>query len=402
MFPVLPSIHRALRDLTAAVTVAAVLGATAATGSAGAANDRATEVDSVRAVAERGPDALLDGRLNRLEEALFDDAADGRLDDHTLLSAALIACGVEDAEELRHWQSERAKWLALFRESNGAKPARGVAPGSAGASPSLDKQLAASLFAFMHERVLDGGYHLSATDLRDTLAQGRFNCVSSSVLYQSLGQELGLKLVGLEVPGHALARLYPSEGEPINVETTCPSWFRLKDKPVDRQDRLRDRVGAVADTDRSTAREVSPLDQAAMIYYNRGVALLAENRFLEAAVANAKALHLDPRNEIAHGNLLATLNNWSIALGQAGRFADAATILEAGMSLDPDYETFALNYIHVHHQWVRQLASEGRFDEALARLRKATRTLPDQPYLRQTQAEIERQRATEKNRFQGA
>ena len=33
-----------------------------------------------------------------------------------------------------------------------------------------------------------------------------------------------------------------------------------------------------------------------MIYYNRGVDLLAEKRFAEAAAANAKALRLDPTN----------------------------------------------------------------------------------------------------------
>ena len=60
-----------------------------------------------------------------------------------------------------------------------------------------------------------------------------------------------------------------------------------------------------------------------MIYYNRGVDLLAAKRFAEAADANANALRLDPQNAVARGNLLATLNNWSIALGDAGQFAEA-------------------------------------------------------------------------------
>ena len=43
------------------------------------------------------------------------------------------------------------------------------------------------------------------------------------------------------------------------------------------------------------ARQVSPIQLAAMIYYNRGVDLLGEKRFAEAARANAKALRLIPK-----------------------------------------------------------------------------------------------------------
>ena len=80
--------------------------------------------------------------------------------------------------------------------------------------------------------------------------------------------------------------------------------------------RRRTRRVRTTTSDRSKAREVSPIQMAAMIYYNRGVDLLAEKRFAEAAAANAKALRLDPANATARGNLLATINNWSIELGR--------------------------------------------------------------------------------------
>ena len=75
-------------------------------------------------------------------------------------------------------------------------------------------------------------------------------------------------------------------------------------------------IGAAAAADRSKAREVSPIQMAAMIYYNRGVDLLSEKRFAEAARANAKALRLDPQNATARGNLLGDDQQLVDRLGQ--------------------------------------------------------------------------------------
>ncbi len=97
-----------------------------------------------------------------------------------------------------------------------------------------------------------------------------------------------------------------------------------------------------------------------MIHDNRGVDLLGQKRFAEAATVNAKALRLDPANATARGNLLATLNNWAISLGTAGRHAEAARLLEHGIAMDPAYALFRTNYLHVHREWVEALLGEDR------------------------------------------
>ena len=140
--------------------------------------------------------------------------------------------------------------------------------------------------------------------------------------------------------------------------------------------------------DRSKAREVSPIQMAAMIYYNRGVDLLGEKRFAEAAAANAKALRLDPTNATARGNLLATINNWSIDLGDRGQYAEAVGLLRQGLAMDARFAAFAQNYVHVHHQWVDHLCQAGQFEEALEILSRAAVEMPDRDYLRQAQGEV--------------
>ncbi len=335
------------------------------------------------------PFALPGCPQNALEKELFAEAAQGRLTRLSPLDAALVAGGVEDENLLRRYRDKAAALADELRRS-----------------PKLTgepRQRAAVAFEFLHERILRGGYDLACTDLRRVLDEGRFNCISATVLFNYLAGALGLDCRGLEMPGHAMSRVLLPAGA-LDVETTCPQWFSTGRSNAavppgapspERADALclhASSSGAAASSDRqadrSKAREVTPSQMAAMIYYNRGVDLLAERRFAEAAVANAKALRLDPHNATARGNLLATINNWSIELGNTGHFAEAVDLLRQGLALDPRFEAFGQNYVHIHHQWVERLCQEGRFQESLALLSRAAAEMPDRDYLRQAQDEI--------------
>lgn len=315
------------------------------------------------------------GRFCPLEERLFADAADGRLDEFGLLEAALIAGGVEDAEVLEGYRRRQAGLLEELGRSGGLS--------------GPPRQRAQAVFEFMHRRVLRAGYRTDCTDLRAALDEGRFNCVSASVLFNCLAREAGLAVCGLEAPGHTMSRLRLPDG-PLDVETTCPRWFQLLDSPQKQAELVEKTPGAAPSADRSQAREVSDAQMAAMVYYNRGVDLLAEQRFGQAAAANAKALRLDPQSATARGNLLATINNWAIALGSSDRYAEAVGLLREGLRLDPAYETFSLNYVHVHYQWVEHLCRSGRFEEALELLAQAAAELPDREYFRRAPLEVYR------------
>ena len=122
----------------------------------------------------------------------------------------------------------------------------------------------------------------------------------------------------------------------MDVESTCPRWFRLSDEEKRRAESAARATGVVSagtGPNRATCREVSGVALVATIYYNRGVDLLRDNRFAEAVEANTKALWLDPSSDTAHGNLLATLNNWAIHQGETGAYNEAVGLLRTGMAL---------------------------------------------------------------------
>ena len=287
--------------------------------------------------------------------------------------AALVASGVEDVDCLCRYQQKAAALADELRRS--------------GNLSDQPRQRAEAVFQFMHQRILHGGYDLAYTDLRRVLDDGRFNCVSATVLFNYLACELGLDCHGLEMPGHAMSQVSLPDGT-LDVENTCPRWFFRNGDPQQQAAVAGLSIGTAAAADRSKARQVSAIQLAAMIYYNRGVDLLGEKRFAEAARANAKALRLDPQNATARGNLLATLNNWSIELGNRQHFAEAVDLLRQGLAMDAKFEAFRQNFVHVHHQWVEHLCGEGRFAEAIEILSRAAAEMPDRDYLRKAQAEV--------------
>jgi tetratricopeptide (TPR) repeat protein len=309
---------------------------------------------------------VIEPPFSGLEQKLFADAGDGRLDDFSLLDAAMIAGGVDNIDELNRCRERIAAWADQLRQG-----------GKLGQSP---RQQVEAIFEFLHREILHGRYDITCTDLRQAFGQGNFNCVSATVLFNCLAGELGLSCSALETPGHALSRVFLSEG-PVDVETTCPSWFHLQHDPVRQAEALEKTIGHNVSNNRKL-REISNIQLTAMIYYNRGVDFLAEKRFADAAAANAKALRLDPLNDTARGNFLATLNNWSIELSTAGRYAEAASLIRQGLVFDPHYEAFTLNFMHVHHQWSQQLCKEGQYREAADLLNQAASEMPDREYFR--------------------
>ena len=312
--------------------------------------------------------AAYEGQVGPLEKRLFADAADGRWDEHDLLTASLLASGVDQPEALHRYHRQVAALVDELRRS-----------GAVAGSP-IDE--ARAIFEFMHRRILVAGYARNCTELADALELGRFNCVSATVLFNCLAERFGLRVCGLETPGHALSRLILPDGR-LDVETTCPRWFELAHDPRRQAELVERTLGAEpAGPPRGPCREVCGPQLAAMIYYNRGVDRLAEQRFADALADNAKALRLDAASATARGNLLAALNNWAIALASDGRYTDACARLEEGLSFDRGYAAFSTNYAHVYYEWVESLLKAGRYEEALATLDQGVQRLPGSPYFR--------------------
>ncbi len=322
--------------------------------------------------------------VDQVERALLQDAKDGTWDNFDLFRATLVAEGVRDSRKIRDYEARLDNVLAAVYAKLGNDP-----------SP---ENLTKEVFEAIHRQILTSTYDINCTDLVRTLDTGHFNCVSATVLFNCVAEKAGLNVVALEMPGHALSRV-KFGSESMNLETTCPNWFSLQNETARREATIsRTAPAAFAPTNSAVAgtesavdpnaalkklREISPVQLVATIYYNQGVDFLAEEKFAEAIVANLKALQLDPVSETAWGNLLASINNWSIKLvGENKRYDLAAVLLDQGVYLDPNYTKFRENQLHIYYHWIHALASEGRTVDARKVFELADQRLPNDPDLR--------------------
>ncbi|MDR2755848.1 MAG: transglutaminase-like domain-containing protein [Planctomycetaceae bacterium] len=346
--------------------------------------------------------------VDPVERALLQDAQDGRWDNFDLFRAALIVEGIRDPNKIRNYETRLDKIVAEARVQ--------LQTAHQENSPEI---LTRKLFELLHQKILTSTYDIDCTTLGKVLETGHFNCVSATVLFNCLAYKAGLDVYALEMPGHALSRI-KFNGTSMDLETTCPKWFELKDDTA-RKNATIQRVASavpaetfpattnqsvnVANTPSNTnpvleqnylsakIREISPVQLIATIYYNQGVDFHAEKRYAEAAMSNVKALHLDPVNSTAWGNFMAAINNWSIELTtelNPKRYDIAALLLDRGVYLDPSYDKFQANQLHIYYFWIRDLAVEGRNDDAKIVFALADQRLPGNKELANLMQAIEK------------
>lgn len=265
-----------------------------------------------------------------------------------------------------------------------------------------DMLKAETILNFMHERVFVQ-YRLEDTTFSNLLERGFYNCVTASTLYCALAESAGLKVTAVELPGHAMCWVYLPNDERLEVETTCRSWFQYKNDPKTQKKVICDLIRAASPQlkDQSdqmlllqVPQPISDKRLIAKIYYNRGVDLLSVNDFSGALEANAIAYCLDPQSETTQGNLLATMNNWAIALCKEKKYKLAANLLRTGISHAPTYPPFKNNHTHVYHLWVDSLYQNGDLEAALQIAKQAEMEQPDVLHFQRLQRQINETIAT--------
>jgi len=253
-----------------------------------------------------------------LERELLADTADGQLDQFSLLAAALTASGCEDRAAAKETESRFA--LA-------------VAAGLAELQLERDEALRAiGALRLLHRCVLRGAYHPDGDDLQVAIDGGRFNCVSATLLYQTLAESLGLKVTPIVMPGHVAARVQLADHELLVDPTSIHGHEHLWSANVN-EPRHRD------------VRRLSRVQLVALVYYNRAVDELARRNYAPAYEAGMKANWLDGQHRAARTNLVATLNNWAIDRLQARRWDDAEALLRRGLQIASDEPTLQHNLL---------------------------------------------------------
>lgn len=292
------------------------------------------------------------------EQSLLQDAADGHLDVFPLLDAALLAENDTPDVEARDRFEKLARKLQALPDLPSAESHD---------FQRLEQRLATTL-RLLHQQILVGQYRPDATSVTLALQKGHYNCVSSTILFVELCRRQGIRTTPMASATHVFCRV-EGPGRPIDVQTTSPRWFDLSDEQ---------RAAATPDG----AHSALPITDAALVgklYYNFGVQHLEHDRYQQAERAFRMSLLLDPQDASARENLLATWNNWALALAQQGHYAEAMKRLDQARQVAPNYPPLRANLVHVTQQWAQSLCRLGRHPEALTLLESRKDSDPQAP-----------------------
>ena len=291
------------------------------------------------------------------ERKLFADACDGRLDTFSFAEACLMASGVTDAARRKAY---------LVKLDTIEKDAR-----QAIASAKTSAEKAEKLLKFLHAGPMKGGYQSKQTDLHVVLDTGKFNCVSSAVLFNVIGRRLGLDLIAVEVPQHVFSVLRDGDRK-LDVETTNARGFNANGQKTAKS---KDRYAG-------KRREVNELGLASVIAYNHGVAMVEEKRYHEAMLANFRALSLDSTNPGAAQNALADFVNWGADLSEKGKYEEALAVMAAGLELSPKDRDMQNNRKAVYDSWANSYMKKNDWAGAIGVYEKGLAQLPGDSHLK--------------------
>jgi len=233
----------------------------------------------------------------------------------------------EDLAEISLWASggNTSPYLEQIRAAADAiKRAQGL--------PATDREKGEFILEYMHKNILTS-YSLYQSGVDTLLATGRYNCVSSAVLYMVLCRSAGLDVSGVITRDHAFA-LLQAGAESVDVETTNPYGF----DPGNRRE-FHDEFGRLTGFAYVPARNyrdrqtISPVELISLIVSNRISELEMRNRFSEAiplavdraallsgiasAAAVTPSLFGNPGND-----LVDRLLNYGVSLLSSGREED--------------------------------------------------------------------------------
>ena len=349
-----------------------------------------------------------------LEEALFEDAQDGRFNRLGLEQAVLIASGVTQADLLKYIQ----KIDSIQNHISLSWPMK-----------RLSRLKRAQIILYFLHQTTFRFYNPVATEIQSVLDQGIYNCVSSTMLFNILCERFGVRTGGIEIPTHLYSVILDPDSPSghVEVQTTVVQGFMIRNMSKDE---------FIFDPKIQTwhgKRQVNGVSLIAVIYYNRGIYWIREKNFEKALPYYQRAYALDPnfptltslvaelytgsgnqffesenyskasqiyeqgflflksRHDVAslaalRKNLCASLINEANEMIKIKRWEKAQSLLKQALKLGPDQETIHHNQKVLFYACGQDFVTHKNLNGALHLYQDALKVFPEERGFRQNLA----------------
>lgn len=256
--------------------------------------------------------------ISEPEFAFLRDAANGRGSNWSIADAALICSGVTEQDEREHYL---AKFDAITEQ---AREATATAETAAAKAKALG--------AFLCKEPLHGGYTDAQVNMCRLLDEGKFQCVSSAILFNIVGRRLGLNPVPCVVPGHAFVRVENFYAEPTSGKVYSEANHeRIVDKEWAKANPLTAEL--FGDT---RIYETNNLGLIAQVYYDLAIYQGNDGKYGGKTVFMLKAISLDPHNPVFGSVMERSMKKWFAQTVREKQFGKAASIAKLYVQLVGD------------------------------------------------------------------
>lgn len=296
-----------------------------------------------------------------LEEALFEDASDGTLNRVSLEQAALIASGVSQDDLVKYIQ----KIDSLYNHIALRWPMKKLTAMERG-------QI---ILYFLHRTTLRF-YDPSATEIQKALDEGRFNCVSATLLFNVLCARFGVPVQGVEIPAHVYSAVVTAQSPQgvHEVQPTVPEGFRttsFRSAPVPAELMIETWKGK---------RFLNDVPLVAVIYYNRGIEWIRRNNYAAALPFYERAYILDPDFPALASLIAEIYTAWGNQFFAAGDYRAAIAKYSMGLSfvqrtgIKADRTALKANLAASYINEANAKMNESHWDDAAVLLESAWKT----------------------------
>jgi hypothetical protein len=293
-----------------------------------------------------------------LQQRLFDDIADQRLDHFTIIEAAFILSGATHADSLQHY-------LDWYDELVGRIQGFNFDP--------FDRVGSANkVFQYIRTTLYEA-YQLDKTTLLDIVNERRYNCVSATLLYNAVCDDLGWQSQAFETPTHVYT-VFRDLGQELIVENTHPMGFDIMQNlqayseylasfyPDNRAYSIGlDKLYAY---ENSKGRLISNAELLGCLAYNQAYFAAERNDYAAAyeLVLIAQDFNRDSRSN--RDFEIGLYYRWGKQCFDAGRFFDAFEVFADGYYRHPGNDDLARNTRAAFFNALRQLWHDNNWQQS--------------------------------------
>lgn len=185
------------------------------------------------------------------------------------------------------------------------------------------EEKAEKLVKFLFQAPMYGGFEDGQVDMRKLLDKGKFNCVSSCILFNLMGTRLGLKTRAVTIPNHVFLRMGDLYIEPVAGFTAA-----AEDHDKNVVDKGWTEAADVWKTVFGNLRTYQSGNMGLIgeIYLDQSGKAIGEKHFEEASITALKAACLDPKHPVFAYQTEQTIRNWFIETLKHGKIDKAQKI----------------------------------------------------------------------------